>query len=74
MLLGWLTWAHPIIATIATFLMCGGVAMLLHITGRKYEFAYGPSVLLGAILAIVAPLVRCSLPDVSLPETCRFAD
>jgi leader peptidase (prepilin peptidase)/N-methyltransferase len=64
MLLGWLTWAHVIIATMATFLIGGLIAMLLLVTrrkGRKDEFAYGPSMLLGAIVAIVAPLVLRSL-------------
>lgn len=64
MLLGWLTWAHVIIATMATFLIGGVIAALLLVTrrkGRKDEFAYGPSMLLGAIVAIVAPLVLRSL-------------
>jgi hypothetical protein len=54
MLLGWLTWAHVIIATMATFLIGGLIAMLLLVTrrkGRKDDFAYGPSMLLGAIVA-----------------------
>jgi leader peptidase (prepilin peptidase)/N-methyltransferase len=64
MLLGWLTWAHVIIATMATFLIGGVIAALLLVTrrkGRKDDFAYGPSMLLGAIVAIVAPLVLRSL-------------
>jgi leader peptidase (prepilin peptidase)/N-methyltransferase len=61
MLLGWLTWAHVIIATMATFLIRGVIAALLLVTrrkgrkGRKDQFAYGPSMLLGAIVAILAP-------------------
>ena len=64
MLLGWLTWAHVIIATMATFLIGGVVAVALLLTRRKGgsdEFAYGPSMLLGAIVALVAPLVLRSL-------------
>ncbi|WP_347355112.1 A24 family peptidase [Intrasporangium sp.] len=59
MLLGWLTWAHPVIATLATFLVGGLVAVVLLVTrrkGRKDEFAYGPSMLLGAVVAIAAPI------------------
>jgi leader peptidase (prepilin peptidase)/N-methyltransferase len=64
MLLGWLTWAHVIIATMATFLIGGVIAALLLVTrrkGRKDDFAYGPSMLLGAVVAIVAPLVLRSI-------------
>ena len=64
MLLGWLTWAHIIIATMATFLIGGVVAAALLVTrrkGRKDEFAYGPSMLLGAVVAIAAPLFLRSL-------------
>ena len=60
MLLGWLTWAHVIVATMATFLIGGVVAVGLLVTRRKSgkdEFAYGPSMLLGAVAALVAPLV-----------------
>ena len=64
MLLGWLSWAHVIIATMATFLIGGVVAIGLLATrrkGRRDEFAYGPSMLLGAVVAIVAPLLLRSL-------------
>jgi leader peptidase (prepilin peptidase)/N-methyltransferase len=64
MLLGWLTWAHVIISTMATFLIGGVIAALLLVTrrkGRKDEFAYGPSMLLGAVVALLAPHVMRSL-------------
>jgi leader peptidase (prepilin peptidase)/N-methyltransferase len=64
MLLGWLTWAHVIIGTMATFLIGGVVAAALLATrrkGRKDEFAYGPSMLIGAIVAIASPLFLRSL-------------
>ena len=60
MLLGWLTWAHVILATLATFLIGGVVAVGLLVTrrkSRKDEFAYGPSMLLGTVVAIVLPVV-----------------
>jgi leader peptidase (prepilin peptidase)/N-methyltransferase len=53
-----------IIATMATFLIGGIIATLLLVTrrkGRKDEFVYGPSKLLGATVAILAPLVPRSL-------------
>lgn len=64
MMLGWLTWAHVIIATMATFLIGGLVAIALLTTrrkGSKEEFAYGPSMLLGATLALVSPLILRSI-------------
>lgn len=64
MLLGWLTWAHVIISTMATFLIGGVIAAVLLATrrkGRKDEFAYGPSMLIGAIVAIASPLFLRSL-------------
>lgn len=60
MLLGWLSWGHVVVGTMATFLVGGVVAAGLLITrrkGRKDDFAYGPSMMLGAIVAILLPLV-----------------
>lgn len=59
-LLGWLSWAHVIVGTMATFLIGGVIAIGLLITrrkGRKDDFAYGPSMMLGAIVAILLPLI-----------------
>ncbi|WP_068402084.1 prepilin peptidase [Kribbia dieselivorans] len=58
MLLGWLSWAQVFISVMATFLIGGVVAALLLATrtkGRRDEFAYGPSMLLGAVVALVYP-------------------
>lgn len=64
MLLGWVAWVHVVVATMATFLIGGLVALALLVTrrkGRKDDFAYGPSMLVGAVVAIVAPLFLHSL-------------
>jgi Type II secretory pathway, prepilin signal peptidase PulO and related peptidases len=56
MLLGWLGWSSVVRATFATFIIGGLVAvgvMFVRDHGRKDEFAYGPSMLAGAVVAIV---------------------
>ena len=56
MLLGWLGWVTVVRATFATFVIGGLVAVALMVTRRKDrrdEFAYGPSMLAGAIVAVV---------------------
>ena len=58
MLLGWLSWTHVMRGTVATFLIGGVVALLVMAIagkGRRDEFAYGPSMLLGAVVALIAP-------------------
>lgn len=58
LLLGWLGWSYVLRATFATFVIGGLVAvglMLRKGSGRKDEFAYGPSMLAGAVVAIVLP-------------------
>lgn len=58
MLLGWLSWTHVLHGTVATFLIGGVVAVLVMSfagKGRRDEFAYGPSMLLGAVVALIAP-------------------
>ena len=65
MLLGWLSWAHVIAATLATFLLGGLVAVVLVVTrraGRTTEFAYGPVLLASA----AATIVCLSAPAVAL--------
>ncbi len=60
MLLGWLSWTPVMWATLATFLIGGVVAVLVLALGRKGrrdDFAYGPSMLLGAVGALAAPAV-----------------
>ncbi|WP_338752557.1 prepilin peptidase [Janibacter alittae] len=60
MLLGWLSWTQVLWATLATFLIGGVVAVLVLALGRKGrrdDFAYGPSMLLGTVTALAAPAV-----------------
>lgn len=55
MLLGWLGWTSVLRATFATFLIGGLIAaglMLSRRKDRRDEFAYGPSMLVGAVVAI----------------------
>lgn len=57
LLLGWLSWAHVLMGVAAGLLLGGvvGVALLVTRTaGRKAEFAYGPPLLAGAALAVLA--------------------
>ena len=56
MLLGWLSWAHVILASLASFLLGGLVAVVLLATRRakrSTEFAYGPVLLVSAVATIV---------------------
>ncbi|MDN5795026.1 MAG: A24 family peptidase [Intrasporangium sp.] len=56
LLLGWLSWAHVIFATLTTFLLGGVVAVTLLIVqraGRRTEFAYGPVMLASAAVTVV---------------------
>lgn len=63
MLLGWLSWAHVVIGTVATFFIGGaiGAAVLLTRPAGRRGFAYGPSMLLGAIVAIAFPVLLRNL-------------
>ncbi len=57
LLLGWLSWAHVLVGAVAGILLGGIVGAVLLATrtaGRSSEFAYGPPLLAGAALAIVA--------------------
>jgi leader peptidase (prepilin peptidase)/N-methyltransferase len=60
MLLGWLAWQLVVITAMATFLIGGVVGVVLLVTGRAgrgSEFAYGPSMILGGLLAMATPLL-----------------
>lgn len=55
MLLGWLGWSSVLRATFAAFVIGGLIAAALMLTrhkDRRDEFAYGPSMLAGAVVAI----------------------
>ncbi|GGB43493.1 hypothetical protein GCM10011492_38120 [Flexivirga endophytica] len=56
LLLGWLGWDAVVRGTFATFIVGGvvaGVLMLSRRKDRRDEFAYGPSMLAGAVVAVV---------------------
>ncbi|MDN5797922.1 MAG: prepilin peptidase [Intrasporangium sp.] len=59
LLLGWLGWGHVAIATIVAFVVAGVLAAALLMSRRKDRggFAYGPSMLLGAAVALISPLL-----------------
>lgn len=60
MLLGWVDWIAVVRGTFATLIIGGLVAAGLMLTRRKDrrgEFAYGPSMLAGAVVAIVLSAV-----------------
>lgn len=55
LLLGWLSWGHVLVDTLATFVLGGVVAVALLITGRARRgstFAYGPVMLVSACATI----------------------
>lgn len=56
MLLGWISTSSVVTATLATFVVGGLVAaaiMVVRRADRRSEFAYGPSMLVGAVIAVV---------------------
>lgn len=63
--LGYLSWAHVVAATLVAILLAGLVAAVLLVTrraGRKSHFAFGPAMAAGAILVLAAPVLgRLSL-------------
>lgn len=64
LLLGWLSWGHVVIATLATFLLGGVVAVALLVARRAdrgTEFAYGPVMLASAAATMIGfsrPLIE----------------
>lgn len=58
--LGYLSWAHVVAATLAAILLAGLAAAFLLLTrraGRKSHFAFGPAMAAGAILVLAAPVL-----------------
>ncbi len=54
--LGWLGWWGPVVGTFAAFLIGGAVGVVLLVAGRatrRSAVPFGPSMLLGALLAVV---------------------
>lgn len=54
--LGWLGWAYPVVGTVAAFLVGGIVSiglLLARRANRRTAVPFGPSMLLGALVAVV---------------------
>lgn len=54
--LGWLGWSFPIVGTVAAFLVGGVVSIVLLLSGRatrRTAVPFGPSMLIGALMAVV---------------------
>jgi len=59
LLLGWLGWGPALLSVLAAFLVGGLVAVVLLVTRRaslKSKIAFGPSMILGAWLALMVPV------------------
>jgi leader peptidase (prepilin peptidase)/N-methyltransferase len=59
LLLGWLGWSPAIVSVPAAFLVGGVIALLLLVTrraSRKSHIAFGPSMILGAWVALMFPV------------------
>jgi leader peptidase (prepilin peptidase)/N-methyltransferase len=59
LLMGWLGWTPALVSVFAAFLAGGVVAMLLIVTRRahrKSNIAFGPSMILGAWVALMFPI------------------
>jgi leader peptidase (prepilin peptidase) / N-methyltransferase len=58
-LLGWLGWGPVIVSVLAAFVMGGVIALILLLVGRasrSSHIAFGPSMILGAWLALMFPV------------------
>lgn len=54
--LGWLGWSYPVVGTVAAFLVGGVVSIVLLLAGRatrRTAVPFGPSMLVGALVAAV---------------------
>jgi leader peptidase (prepilin peptidase)/N-methyltransferase len=59
LLLGWLGWGPVIVSVLAAFVMGGVIALILLLVGRasrSSHIAFGPSMILGAWLALMFPV------------------
>jgi leader peptidase (prepilin peptidase)/N-methyltransferase len=59
LLLGWLGWGQAIVSIFAAFIISGVIALSLLLTGRasrSSRIAFGPSMILGAWVALFFPV------------------
>ena len=60
LLLGWLAWGPAIVSVFAAFVIGGVIALILLLTrrtSRSSSIAFGPSMILGAWVALMFPVV-----------------
>ena len=60
LLLGWLGWSPAIVSVLAAFVIGGVIALILLLlrrTSRSSSIAFGPSMILGAWVALIFPVV-----------------
>ena len=66
MLLGYQSWAHVLLGSLAAFLIAGIAAvylMLFRGAGRKSHLAFGPYLVVGTVLVLVAPAIGTVLQE-----------
>jgi leader peptidase (prepilin peptidase)/N-methyltransferase len=59
LLLGWLGWGAVTVSVLAAFVIAGTIALILLVTGRvsrSSHIAFGPSMILGAWVALMFPV------------------
>ena len=60
LLLGWLGWSPAIVSVLAAFIIGGFIALILLLlrrTSRSSSIAFGPSMILGAWVALIFPVM-----------------
>ncbi len=60
LLLGWLGWSPAIVSVLAAFIIGGFIALILLLlrrTSRSSSIAFGPSMILGAWVALIFPVI-----------------
>lgn len=67
MLLGYLSWSHVLLGTLVSFLLAGVAAVYLVVftgAGRKSHLAFGPYLVAGTLLILVAPAIGSLLQEI----------
>ncbi|WP_338749371.1 A24 family peptidase [Janibacter alittae] len=67
MLLGYLSWPHVLLGSVVSFLLAGVAAVYLVVftgAGRKSQLAFGPYLVAGTLLVLVAPAVSTLLQEI----------
>lgn len=67
MLLGFQSWSHVLLGSLASFLIAGVAAVYLVVftgAGRKSHLAFGPYLVTGTLLVLVAPAIGTLLQEI----------